>query len=157
MTWVDWLLLGICIFLLWSIVSNLLINWRWFSSLQLSITARKTTTPEPESNPQSSEAVSDAAHNSIMTENGTFIEDDAADTLAIPDQDKIEPTGTGVVPSIALDPDELYKYVASIKGNRFHTCDCSAVTKIQEPNRQYFEERAQALSAGYIPCGVCNP
>lgn len=157
MTWLDWLLLGICIVLLWAIVSNLLINWRWFSSLQLSITAGRTTTPEPGSDPLPSEPASDTAHDSVIADQGTIIEDEAADTLVIPDQDKVDPTGKGEISSVALDPMELYKYVASIKGNRFHTCDCSAVIKIQEPNRQYFEERAEALSAGYIPCGVCNP
>lgn len=157
MTWLDWLLLGICLVLLWSIVSNLLNNWRWFSSLQLLITDKRTTVTDPGSNPQPPAAASDTVQHPIMTGNGSLIENDAVDNLAIPDQYKIEPTVTDDVLSEPLDQRDIFNYVASIKGNRFHTCDCGSVTKIQEHNRQYFEERAQALSAGYIPCGICNP
>lgn len=46
-------------------------------------------------------------------------------------------------------------YIGNAKSRKFHRADCAALPA--ESNREYFEDRQQALDAGYQPCGSCQP
>lgn len=46
-------------------------------------------------------------------------------------------------------------YIGNKNSKKFHTEDCSALPA--ENNRVYFENREEAISLGYQPCGSCKP
>lgn len=46
-------------------------------------------------------------------------------------------------------------YVGNIISKRFHRPDCEQLPS--EKNQEIIVYREDALAAGYIPCGSCNP
>lgn len=46
-------------------------------------------------------------------------------------------------------------YIGNINSYKFHYQSCSTLPK--ESNRVYFDSRAEAIAAGYTPCGRCEP
>ncbi len=48
-------------------------------------------------------------------------------------------------------------YTASSASDRFHLPSCSSAANISEDNRLWFSSREEAVSAGYTPCGHCEP
>jgi methylphosphotriester-DNA--protein-cysteine methyltransferase len=55
--------------------------------------------------------------------------------------------------SIAAD----YKYVGSVKSNKYHYPNCEWALKIHPDNLVTFKSAKEAQGAGYIPCKVCRP
>ncbi|MEW6727094.1 MAG: Ada metal-binding domain-containing protein [Bacillota bacterium] len=49
------------------------------------------------------------------------------------------------------------KYVGSIKSNKYHLPTCRYAEAITSESRIWFMTEAEALAAGYEPCGVCKP
>jgi len=46
-------------------------------------------------------------------------------------------------------------YIGNVNTFKFHKTTCGS---LPDPiNRTYFSSRAAAVSAGYIPCGICKP
>lgn len=53
---------------------------------------------------------------------------------------------------------DRYDYVCNIKSMVFHYPHCSSVSRMNESNKYYVTwTRAEAIAAGYQPCGRCNP
>ena len=49
-------------------------------------------------------------------------------------------------------------YVLNTNSKKFHSPDCSSVSKISENNKQVFEgTREELIDDGYSPCGICKP
>lgn len=48
-------------------------------------------------------------------------------------------------------------YTASERSDKFHLPSCSAASRISDANRVWFRTRDEAISAGYSPCGRCQP
>ena len=46
-------------------------------------------------------------------------------------------------------------YIGNKNSKKFHRPDCHTLPK--ESNRVFFSSRAEAVNAGYSPCGQCNP
>lgn len=46
-------------------------------------------------------------------------------------------------------------YIGNKKSKKFHTEHCASLP--EEANRIYLEDREEAISLGYSPCGNCNP
>ena len=55
--------------------------------------------------------------------------------------------------SIAAD----YKYVGSVKSNKYHYPNCEWALEINPDNLVKFWSAKEALDAGYVPCKVCRP
>jgi len=58
---------------------------------------------------------------------------------------------------LAREDQERPYYVASSWSTRFHYPGCPRATRISPGNRVVFEERQDALDAGYLPDGLCRP
>lgn len=50
-----------------------------------------------------------------------------------------------------------YKYVGSVKSNKYHYSTCRWAKRIKSENMVTFESAKEALGAGYVPCKVCRP
>lgn len=50
-----------------------------------------------------------------------------------------------------------YKYVGSVKSNKYHYPTCKWALKIKPENLVTFKSAKEALAAGYVPCKVCKP
>lgn len=48
-------------------------------------------------------------------------------------------------------------YIGNIKTEKFHSVSCSSVKDMAEYNKIGFENRNDAISAGYSSCGKCKP
>lgn len=49
-------------------------------------------------------------------------------------------------------------YILNVKTKKFHIPSCDSVNKMNEENKkEFFGTRDEAVSAGYAPCGSCNP
>lgn len=49
-------------------------------------------------------------------------------------------------------------YILNINTHKFHYPDCPGVKRMKDENKQKFKgSRADAISKGYEPCGICNP
>jgi methylphosphotriester-DNA--protein-cysteine methyltransferase len=55
--------------------------------------------------------------------------------------------------SLAAD----YKYVGSVKSDKYHYSTCKWAQKIKPENLVTFKSAKEAMAAGYIPCKVCKP
>ncbi len=67
-------------------------------------------------------------------------------------------TGESRLETEALGTEEPVEYVLNTKSKKFHSSDCSGVSKIQEENRSTFRgTRDELLQQGYSPCGLCHP
>ena len=52
-------------------------------------------------------------------------------------------------------PAEEVVYIANKKSKKFHLESCASLP--DEENRNYLEDREEAISLGYTPCGTCKP
>ena len=52
-------------------------------------------------------------------------------------------------------PAEEIVYIANKKSKKFHLESCASLP--DEENRIYLEDREEAISLGYTPCGTCKP
>lgn len=52
-------------------------------------------------------------------------------------------------------PAEEVVYIANKKSKKFHLESCASLP--DEENRIYLEDREEAISLGYTPCGTCKP
>lgn len=50
---------------------------------------------------------------------------------------------------------EQYAYIGNVNSKKYHATDCSSLPN--EENRIYFITKEEAESAGYTPCGSCDP
>ena len=50
-----------------------------------------------------------------------------------------------------------YKYVSSVKSNKYHYTTCQWAQKIKAENLVTFKSAKEALAAKYIPCKVYKP
>lgn len=50
-----------------------------------------------------------------------------------------------------------WAYVGNARSGIFHTDDCRYVYRMNESNKVYFDDRDDAIDAGYRPCKVCQP
>jgi micrococcal nuclease len=48
-------------------------------------------------------------------------------------------------------------YVGSKKSDKYHDPECKWAKKIKPSNLVCFKSRDEAVKAGYVPCGVCDP
>jgi hypothetical protein len=48
-------------------------------------------------------------------------------------------------------------YIGNARSHIFHADDCYYVTRMNENNKVYFEDRQDAIDSGYRPCKVCHP
>ncbi|MEO0248925.1 MAG: Ada metal-binding domain-containing protein [candidate division WOR-3 bacterium] len=60
-----------------------------------------------------------------------------------------------VLSTVALAAD--YKFVGSLKSNKYHHPACSAAKQIKPENLVTFKTAKEAQEAGYIPCKICKP
>ncbi|MBR2547119.1 MAG: DNA/RNA non-specific endonuclease [Eubacterium sp.] len=57
-----------------------------------------------------------------------------------------------------LDVPDGVTYILNNNTMRFHRTDCKGARTIREHNREWFYgTREEAVEAGYIPCGMCEP
>ena len=52
-----------------------------------------------------------------------------------------------------VEPGESIQYIGNVNSHKFHSPDCSTLPA--EKNRTYFDSYADAIAAGYEPCGGC--
>lgn len=52
---------------------------------------------------------------------------------------------------------EEIAYIGNAKTRIFHKLTCGSVSAMKEENKVKFEDREDAVSGGYKPCGRCNP
>ena len=66
-------------------------------------------------------------------------------------------SGTEVYADAARNntPAEEIVYIANKKSKKFHLESCASLP--DEENRIYLEDREEAISLGYTPCGTCKP
>ena len=57
--------------------------------------------------------------------------------------------------TIAVSYTHLVVYIANKKSKKFHLESCASLP--DEENRIYLEDREEAISLGYTPCGTCKP
>lgn len=56
------------------------------------------------------------------------------------------------------DNKEQHEYILNTKNMKFHSPDCSSVSKMSDKNKQTFTgTREQVIEMGYEACGVCKP
>lgn len=48
-------------------------------------------------------------------------------------------------------------YIGNRHSHKFHYASCSYVPHMSDHHKVYFESRAEAIEAGYVPCKVCRP
>ena len=48
-------------------------------------------------------------------------------------------------------------YIGSVDSDKFHIPGCRFADNILPENAVWFDSAEEAMSAGYVPCGVCNP
>jgi hypothetical protein len=58
--------------------------------------------------------------------------------------------------SHAVGPD-AGKYVASMRGERYHRLDCAKARKIGRRQLLYYRTGDDAYKDGFTPCQVCHP
>lgn len=53
---------------------------------------------------------------------------------------------------------EVVTYILNTNNKKFHSKDCSSVSKMKEENKQeYIGTRGDLIKQGYAPCGNCSP
>lgn len=48
-------------------------------------------------------------------------------------------------------------YIGNNHSYKFHYASCNYVSRMSDHHKVYFESRAEAIEAGYVPCKVCRP
>ncbi|WP_199883667.1 Ada metal-binding domain-containing protein [Anaerosinus massiliensis] len=61
-----------------------------------------------------------------------------------------------VIVSIAA-PVLASTYVANANTGKFHYSGCRYVSRMNESNKVYYNDRDDVINAGYVPCKVCRP
>ncbi len=57
-----------------------------------------------------------------------------------------------------IDPQPQGCYILNTSTKKFHYSSCSAVKRMSEKNKKIsFDTRAEIISQGYSPCGICKP
>lgn len=92
-------------------------------------------------------------------DNGGGTESEAGDASKT-DEDKTDEADNdisgGEYPE--LDVPEGVTYILNTNTMRFHKTDCKGARSIREHNREWFYgTRDEAIDAGYVPCGMCEP
>jgi hypothetical protein len=64
---------------------------------------------------------------------------------------------TAVIFTTLLMASTSLAYIGNSNSLKFHADGCRAAQKINAANRVYFDTRDDAVSAGYVPCGICRP
>lgn len=64
------------------------------------------------------------------------------------------PSSSASSPALSA-PEEAGAYIGNLNSKKFHVPTCGSLP--DEDNRIYFSTRDAAVSAGYSPCGNCNP
>lgn len=49
------------------------------------------------------------------------------------------------------------EYVGNSNTGKFHYASCTWVGRMNPANKVYFDNRQEAVNAGYVPCKVCKP
>lgn len=57
----------------------------------------------------------------------------------------------------ALPAQHQQQYVGSINSDKCHKPSCRCAGNILPENEIWFDSKAEAEAAGYIPCQVCKP
>ena len=62
-------------------------------------------------------------------------------------------------PDVSTNPTQPVSggYVGNSGSRKFHLPDCSALNNMNPDNQVFFASRAEAVAAGYQPCGRCDP
>lgn len=50
-----------------------------------------------------------------------------------------------------------WAYVGNARSHIFHTDNCYHIDRMNDSNKVYFEDRQDAIDAGYRPCKDCQP
>jgi len=82
-----------------------------------------------------------------------FKTDGSSVSVSTDKQGEVEP----VNPVISATPSQLGKYVGSIKSDKYHLPTCKYAEVILKENQIWFDSKAEAVSEGFKPCGVCKP
>lgn len=76
----------------------------------------------------------------------------------------LTPNSASTEKSVEIDPEKAfreklmqYNYVGSSESDRYHYPRCRWTDKINDSNLVYFDTEDEAIAAGYISCGTCNP
>jgi competence protein ComEC len=67
------------------------------------------------------------------------------------------PTAPVVTPAPTQPAQTTGLYVGSINSDKYHLPTCRYAQAILPANQIWFNSEAEALAAGYVPCGVCKP
>ena len=101
--------------------------------------------------------------------NKTLLEDDIANLATYPPNVKYVDEFTAIVNARNPgnsdsqenpnhpDVKDSGKYVGSLESDKYHLPGCRFAEKISEGNEIWFDTEEEAITAGYKPCGVCNP
>ncbi len=68
-----------------------------------------------------------------------------------------EAAKAGYGPCGVCKPDEKIMVIASKGSDKYHLPTCGLVKNIKPENRIEFKTAADAVKAGYSPCGLCKP
>lgn len=68
-----------------------------------------------------------------------------------------EAAKAGYGPCGVCKPDEKMVVIGSKDSDKYHLPACGLVKKIKPENKIEFKSPAEALKAGYSPCGFCKP
>jgi hypothetical protein len=63
----------------------------------------------------------------------------------------------GVSVSTKTVPTTTKKYLGNSNTKKFHLLTCRYAKEISSDHQVYFSTRQAAITAGYVPCKVCNP
>ncbi len=94
----------------------------------------------------------------VATSNGNSITIDKAASTVSTAPVIITPT-VPVVPPVTngTATEANAKYIGNSNSLKFHYPSCSSVSTMNQSNKVYFLERADAINKGYEPCGKCKP
>ena len=68
-----------------------------------------------------------------------------------------EAVKAGKTPCGVCKPDEKVTVIGSKDSNKYHLPTCGIAKNIKPENKVEFKSPADAVKAGYSPCGVCKP
>lgn len=88
--------------------------------------------------------------NIVVTTDGNTYSVSAQKSSPVPAAPVITPAPTTPTPTTGA-------YVGSIKSDKYHYPSCRYAKAILPENQIWFATEAEAIAAGYEPCGVCKP
>jgi len=90
--------------------------------------------------------------------NGNIVVTTDGNTYTISTDKNMPVTAATIVSPAPTQPAQsIGVYVGSIKSDKYHYPSCTYAMKILSENEIWFASEAEALAAGYVPCGVCKP